>query len=57
MSVGAWDLGKKRLENGENHDTTDSKTLLYSRGDIRSLHAIVQRRVCRDGQGDFPRVA
>ena len=20
MSVGAWDLGKKRLENGENHD-------------------------------------
>jgi len=22
MSVGAWDLGKEMLENGENHDTT-----------------------------------
>jgi len=42
---------------GSRLTSTDGKTLLYSGGDIRCLHAIVQRQVRRDGQGDLPRVA
>ena len=35
MSVGAWDLGKKRKENGENHDIVVSivaSSVLYPDG-------------------------
>jgi len=42
---------------GSQLTSTDGKTLLYSGGDIRCLHAIVQRQVRRDGQGNLPRVA
>jgi len=42
---------------GSRLTSTDGKTLLYSRGDIRCLHAIVQRQIRRDGQGNLPRVA
>jgi len=42
---------------GSRLTSTDGKTLLYSGGDIRCLHAIVQRQVRRDGQGDLPCVA
>jgi len=42
---------------GSQLTSTNSKTLPCGRGDIRCLHAIVQRQVHRDGQGDLPRVA
>jgi len=42
---------------GSQLTSTDGKTMLYSRGDIRCLHAIVQRQVHHDGQGDLPHVA
>jgi len=42
---------------GSRLTSTNGKTLLYSRGDIRCLHAIVQRQVRRDGQRDLPCVA
>jgi len=42
---------------GSQLTSTDGKTLPYGGGDIRCLHAIVQRQVYRDGQGDLPCVA
>jgi len=42
---------------GSRLTSTDGKTLPYGGGDIRCLHAIVQRQVHHDGQGDLPRVA
>jgi len=42
---------------GSRLTSTDGKTLPYSGEDIRCLHAIVQRQVHRDSQGDLPRVA
>jgi len=42
---------------GSRLTSTDGKTLSYDGGDIRCLHAIVQRQVRRDGQGNLPHVA
>jgi len=42
---------------GSRLTSTDGKALSYGGGDIRCLHAIVQRQVRCDGQGDLPRVA
>ena len=42
---------------GSQLTSTNGKTLPYGRGDIRCLHAIVQRQVRCDGQGNLPRVA
>jgi len=42
---------------GSRLTSTNGKTLPYGGGDIRCLHAIVQRQVCRDSQGDLPHVA
>jgi len=41
---------------GSRLTSTNGKTLPYGGGDIRCLHAIVQRQVRCDGQGDLPRV-
>ena len=42
---------------GSRLTSTDGKTLPYGGGDIKCLHAIVQRQVRRNSQGDLPRVA
>jgi len=37
--VGAWDLGKKRLENDENHDTAKAKAVAEADGMVIDVDA------------------
>ena len=41
---------------GSRLTSTDGKTLPYGGGDIRCLHAIVQRQIRHNDQGNLPRV-